>query len=387
MKKILIIALVAIVSLSFIDLGFNIVGEAKGITDGTTVYLKKQDATAPGGLKTIDSVAVKNGSFSFKGNVTEPELHAIAFEHKHDAGQQHKQDEQPQIFFVILEKGTIKVEVNKDSIAKAKLSGTYNNVELSKYNTGVYKIQKRMMEYQQKNMTIYQEATQKNDTALLTKIQKEFGAFQEENSVYTTNYAQNNPKSFLSLLILDSMLNAPNANLEQIKKIYNAFSSDLKKTKPGKKIAEALKTKVSTAIGDKAPDFSATNPDGKQISLKESLGKVTIIDFWASWCGPCRAENPNVVALYNEFHDKGLNIIGVSLDREGDLEKWKAAIAKDKLAWAHVSNLKFWNDPIAVTYSIKSIPATFILDAKGNIVAKDLRGDALKAKIAELLAK
>ena len=111
--------------------------------------------------------------------------------------------------------------------------------------------------------------------------------------------------------------------------------------------------------------------------------KVTIIDFWASWCGPCRVENPNVVALYNEFHAQGLNIIGVSLDK--DAAKWKEAIAKDKLTWAHVSNLKFWDEPIAKQYNVQSIPATFILDAKGNIVAKDLRGDALKAKVKELL--
>ncbi len=117
--------------------------------------------------------------------------------------------------------------------------------------------------------------------------------------------------------------------------------------------------------------------------MKESLGKVTIIDFWASWCGPCRAENPNVVALYNELHSKGLNIIGVSLDE--DATKWKAAIAKDKLTWTQVSNLKGWKDPIALTYEVEGIPATFILDAKGNIVAKNLRGDELKAKVKELL--
>ena len=110
---------------------------------------------------------------------------------------------------------------------------------------------------------------------------------------------------------------------------------------------------------------------------------MTIIDFWASWCGPCRAENPNVVALYNELHSKGLNIIGVSLDE--DATKWKNAIAKDKLTWIHVSNLKGWKDPIALTYEVEGIPATFILDAKGNIVAKNLRGDELKAKVKEVL--
>ncbi len=119
--------------------------------------------------------------------------------------------------------------------------------------------------------------------------------------------------------------------------------------------------------------------------MKESLGKVTIVDFWASWCGPCRAENPNVVAIYKEFHAKGLNIVGVSLDK--DAAKWKEAIAKDNLTWTHVSNLKFWDEPIAAQYKVQSIPATFILDASGKVVAKDLRGEELKAKVQELLAK
>lgn len=112
---------------------------------------------------------------------------------------------------------------------------------------------------------------------------------------------------------------------------------------------------------------------------------MTIIDFWASWCAPCRKENPNVVALYNELHPKGLNIIGVSLDK--DAAKWKEAIAKDKLAWTHVSNLMQWEDPIAKQYEIESIPSTVVLDAKGNIVARDIFGAELKAKILELLAK
>jgi thiol-disulfide isomerase/thioredoxin len=119
--------------------------------------------------------------------------------------------------------------------------------------------------------------------------------------------------------------------------------------------------------------------------LKQSLGKVTIIDFWASWCGPCRKENPHVVALYNELHPKGLNIIGVSLDK--DAANWKKAIASDKLNWNHVSNLMYWDEPIAKQYGIESIPSTFVLDSKGKIVAKNIYGAELKAKVQELLAK
>ena len=118
--------------------------------------------------------------------------------------------------------------------------------------------------------------------------------------------------------------------------------------------------------------------------MKASLGKVTIIDFWASWCKPCRIENPHVVALYNEFHAQGLNIIGVSLDE--DTDSWKKAIAKDKLTWTQVSNLKGWEDPIARMYEVEQIPTTFLLDSIGNIVAKDLRGAELKAKVLELLS-
>jgi thiol-disulfide isomerase/thioredoxin len=120
------------------------------------------------------------------------------------------------------------------------------------------------------------------------------------------------------------------------------------------------------------------------VSLKESLGKATLIDFWASWCQPCRQENTNVVALYKAFHNKGLNIISVSLDE--DAVSWKEAIVKDKLTWTQVSNLKEMKDPIALQYGITQIPTTFLLDAKGKIVAIDLRGVDLNTKIKELLS-
>ena len=137
-------------------------------------------------------------------------------------------------------------------------------------------------------------------------------------------------------------------------------------------------------IGKSAPDFTAPDQNGNPITLSKILGEVTILDFWASWCKPCRVENPNFVKLHNKYNDKGLNIISVSLDKENQKDRWIKAIEKDNLNWYNVSNLKFWQDPVAVLYGITSIPATFVLDKEGNIIASRLRGTALEKKIDEL---
>jgi peroxiredoxin len=208
---------------------------------------------------------------------------------------------------------------------------------------------------------------------------------------FMVKYPEENPEAFISLLLLQGQFNSPKFNLDNFKKTFNKLDSSLKSTKIGKEIDAKLKAidsnnKVkpeAALIGKMAPDFSGKTPQGTVVSLKQSLGKITIIDFWASWCGPCRKENPNVVALYNELHSKGLNIVGVSLDE--DSNKWSDAIAKDKITWTQVSNLQGWKDPIAQLYKVEQIPTTFILDGSGIIVAKDLRGEELRTKITQLL--
>jgi peroxiredoxin len=252
-------------------------------------------------------------------------------------------------------------------------------------------IQKKMMVFQQKNMPVMQAAQQKNDTVTMNRLNKEFMGIQKETVAANEKYITDSPKSFLSILLVEGMFNQQ-SDAAKITAFYDALDSDIKATKPGKrvakKIAELKKYKDSqkkTEVGQIAPDFSAKNPEGKIVSLKQSLGKLTIIDFWASWCRPCREGNPAMVALYNEYHPKGLNIIGVSLDKEGAAKEWKDAIAKDQLAWIHVSNLKFWDEPISKLYAIQSIPTAYLLDANGRIIAKDLQGEALKKKVAELL--
>lgn len=365
---------------------YEVTGTIKGVKTGT-VILEKQNELAGMGFTPVDTVKIVDGKFSIKGKAGEPEMHFIQVEKY-----------QGKVPF-ILEEGSISVEVDKDSIFKSKISGTYNNDEFNTFNQETAKLQKglqkKMMDFQMKNMAKINEARKTKDTAIINSLTKEFKAIQKVVPDYMYNYADKHPKAYISLLITKSKLNNPDNKLEDVEKSFNKLDESLKKTKEGKKLLDNIKeairkqkevTEMKTLnVGEKAPDFSAKSPDGKMISLKESLGKVTLIDFWASWCGPCRSENPNVVATYNQLHSKGLNIIGVSLDEK--LEKWQEAIAKDKITWTQVSNLKGWQDPIAKSYGVMQIPSTFLVDANGTIIAKDLRGDELKKKIQELLSK
>ncbi|MES2809852.1 MAG: TlpA disulfide reductase family protein, partial [Bacteroidota bacterium] len=142
-----------------------------------------------------------------------------------------------------------------------------------------------------------------------------------------------------------------------------------------------------TAIGALAPDFTQPDADGKLIKLSSFKGKYVLIDFWASWCGPCRAENPNVVKAYQKYKSKNFTILGVSLDRPNDKEGWLNAVKKDGLEWTQVSDLKYWSNAAAALYYVQSIPANFLLDPNGKIIAKNLRGTDLDDKLAEVLAK
>ena len=388
MKKIffLLTASVAIISCSKVKDGeYLITGTAKGIANGKTIILQGQDPTTKMTVA-LDTVKVENEKFEIKGKVAEPAFHTLIL-----------QDAQGPIPF-ILETGEITVAIDKDSIHKSKIAGTYSNEEFVKFQDELNKTQKRLIDFQKNNTEKMKQAQQAQDTATINGLMKQYMAIQTEvqtdsKKKYLT-YAEGHPKSFISVLIIQGMLGDPTTDIKKAESLYNSLDESLKSTTPGKEIKTKIGAAKMPAVGATAPpvgsakwrsDFSAPNPEGKVVSLKESLGKVTIVDFWASWCGPCRKENPNVVAIYKELHAKGLNIIGVSLDKEAG--KWKEAIAKDGLTWTHVSNLKFWDEPIAAQYGVQSIPATFILDASGKVVAQDLRGPELKAKILELLAK
>ena len=346
---------------------YSLTGTVKGMQDGKVILEKQDDAESVA----VDTAIIENGKFKFEGKIAEPAIYSLVLE-----GTQARS-------FVILENGKINIEINKDSMFLNKISGTYNNEQLTEYNALGMKIQKKLKEFETANGEKMMMAQQNQDTLAINDLREKYGKIQSEMEQSTLKYVADHPKAYVSLLLVEGMLSNPNADAAKTKSLFNGLDSSLKNSAKGKKVATLMETSVGVAVGAPAPDFSAPTPEGKMVSLKESLGKVTIIDFWASWCGPCRQANPSLVALYKEFHDQGLNIVGVSLDKTAD--KWKEGIAADGLPWVHISNLKFWDEPIAATYNVKSIPNMFVLDANGIVVAKDLHGAELRAKVASLL--
>lgn len=353
--------------------GYNIEGTATGVYNGVRAYLNVADER--GYQIPQDTAVIMNGAFTFKGKVDEPTMWFLKVD--------NIQGSVP----VMIENDAIKIVFNKDSIANSEVTGTKSNEDLANYNSDYKKLVSKRIKY---NNDIRLRSN--TDSIENQRRSAEFNSLNEELKTYPFEFIKNHPDSYFSLVLIQNLIkNNPDLSTE-IEIAFEGLNPDIKSSINAQMIRRdivLLKKKNDALalleIGGKAPDFTAPTPDGKKLSLNNIKGKATIIDFWASWCGPCRRENPNVVKVYNKYHGKGLEIISVSLDRPGQKEKWLKAIEDDKLTWHHVSNLNYFNDAVAKQYNIQAIPATFILDADGKIVAKGLRGQALEDKIAELL--
>lgn len=353
--------------------GFTIEGTLTGeIENGTKVFLRKQGENRQ--PIDVDTTEVQDGKFVFTGKADSPEINYIFV------------DQLQGYTAVVIENGEIEFSAQKDSLGLAKVKGTPQNELFAKYLKKAQAMSKQAMAIQQD----MQAANTSKNEASMSSLQEEMQDFQEEYKGFELDFIKENPNALISVLLLDKAIATKMVEPSEVQGIFDSFTSEMKETTAAKRISnqlEALKEKAerakSTEVGAKAPEFTAPGVDGDQLALKDMMGKVTLVDFWAAWCRPCRAENPNVVAVYKKYHGKGLNIVGVSLDRKA--EDWKKAIADDGLTWNHVSHVQYFNDPIAKLYNVDAIPAAFLLDENGVIVAKNLRGPALEAKVAELL--
>ena len=234
-------------------------------------------------------------------------------------------------------------------------------------------------------MEDFRKAQAEQDVTKIQDLRNENMAITNEEKSYQRDFAVNNSNSVFGLMLMTELFSRKDMTSEEVNDLINGLSPKMAAHPLVTKLQDQMEAAKQAELGSVAPNFEAETPEGTMLSLKDAMGTYTIIDFWASWCRPCRMENPNVVRVYNKYHDKGLNIISVSLDKKGQKDRWIKAIEDDNMDWYHVSNLEFWQDPIARQYNVRSIPATFLLDSEGKIIDKNLRGQALEDKIASLL--
>lgn len=358
-----------------LDSSYNISGRTKGITDKTKIIVEKQDSNT-GQVIQIDTLIVMQGKFTYSNESQLPEMYTLRIEND------------PNIIAFIAEKGDINIEIDKSNkILKTKLSGTKNNNDLNYYNTNVLKFKIKQINFEKNNSMIATKAQKEKNINVLNQLKNKQIQIQNDYQSFILNFLRQKTDSFISVLLVQSMLGELEPDFEKVKYHFSKLSKINNQTTAWKKIKEKLDIVNSLSIGKKAPSFSAPNQNGKIISLKESLGEITIIDFWGSWCATCRDGNKNLVEIYNQYHNKGLNIISIGLERKNEKDKWIKAINDDKMTWTQLSNLNSWNDIISKTYNITSLPCNFILDKNGIIIDKNLKGLVLKNKIHQLLNK
>ena len=373
MKKAL---LIFTISLSFLG-ACNKMGSKNGVDSGTFKIYGKLHNQSSGKIYLSElgeqqfvfkdtANVLQDGSFSFEGKVKEPSVYRISLT-----------DQNMMLF--MLDNKDIQVEADAKDLRKTYAVKGSEEAELFKSLTDkLDKMQASAMQLQER----FTKANEAGNEDSARFIQERFMQLQKANGKIIKQFIKEHNKTAVSVFATLNLLN-PETDFGFADSMAAVFNKNLPESQYTKALVKRLEPLKTLAVGKAAPDITLPTPDGKSLSLSSLKGKYVLVDFWASWCGPCRQENPNVVRMYNKYKDKGFEIFGVSLDESKD--KWLGAIQKDQLTWQHVSDLKGWQSAAAQLYNIQAIPQTVLLDKEGKIIARNLRGPALEAKVAELL--
>jgi peroxiredoxin len=331
------------------------------------------------GVTVRDSVAPTDGKYSFSGKTSEPIMATLFVRYKNDAAGKPIKMFQPRDYAsVFVTAGSIQV-TSVDSFSNVTVAGS----KAHDAYLALTKQTKPVNDKMQAASKAYSAAYQAKDSATMKTLDATFDALDAEMKEVYKGYLNANNNSPIAMYALGQMAGW-DINPEVVEPIYKALSESARATPSGKAFAEKIVTAKKTAVGAMAMDFTQNDTLDVPVSLSSFKGKYVLIDFWASWCGPCRQENPNVVKAFQTYNAKGFTVLGVSLDQPGAKDKWMKAIHDDNLTWTQVSDLKYWDNQVAKQYGIQAIPQNFLVDPAGKIIAKNIRGEELSSKLATI---
>jgi peroxiredoxin len=353
--------------------GYRITATVGNVPDDTEVFLYYRID----GETVTDTAIVKDNRFVFSDTVEEPFSASIEIKREENVLPQFRD-----MLGLYVEKGEIVLN-SPDSIKNAVVTNSKLNDEKQEWQALTKHLRDQRLELSKAYRNASEE--EKESEAFNARLEQTSDSLDNEQKILALQFITKHPDSYLNI---DQLLRTylgyyPDGS--EADSIFSLLSPAIRQTKAGIEFAKKIEAWKNTSVGAIAPDFTQNDPDGKPIQLSDFKGQYLLIDFWASWCGPCRQENPNVVKAYNQFKDKGFTILGVSLDRNDGREKWLKAIEDDQLTWAHVSDLQYWNNAAAKLYAVNAIPANFLLDTEGKIIGRNLRGEDLVRKLEEVL--